>query len=159
MKDKLQAVQVFAIQDDAAEKSKRKALDNLSSMLVQFFNDGTMKRTLEAMTEEPPIGEPKGNCHNIALAFMVDLIMAKQARGWFWMRGGNPLIRWEHSWLEYDGFAVDATATQKDNPHQPTVTIGEINYYYKSKKITKILKKRDAAQTRRWIFRRSEKHG
>jgi hypothetical protein len=51
-----------------------------------------------------------GDCHDIAMALMTDLSLAGAAEGWAYVLGGlrtkNGVI--EHSWLEFDGWAVDA---------------------------------------------------
>jgi hypothetical protein len=51
-----------------------------------------------------------GDCHEIAMALMVDLVMARAAEGWSYVLGTirGPAGHIEHSWLEYDGWAVDA---------------------------------------------------
>jgi hypothetical protein len=60
------------------------------------------------------------------------------------LEGGNPQRRneqgkaWEHSWLEYNGFAVDATVRQREKPDQQTISIEEVGFYYKAREITKI---------------------
>jgi hypothetical protein len=149
-------IQIFVILKEDAEEHKRRAINKLSSMVQKFFDDGIMERTLEAMAEKPLLGEPTGNCHNIVLGFMTDLIIAGRGQGWFWVEGVNKNRNWQHSWLEYGDFVVDATEKQKEKPDQLTVSIGEVGYAYKAKGITKILKRRDAAQTRRWIFRQAK---
>ena len=155
-------IDIVMILEEDAEEYKRKSIRKLSSMVQQFVDDGIMQRTAKAMAEKPLRGESKGNCHNIALAFMTDLIIGRRAQGWSWVKGGNPKRiskqgrAWEHSWLEYNGFAVDATTKQTGKPDQQTISIGEVGFYYKARGITKILKRRDAAQTRRWIFKHAK---
>lgn len=157
-----QDVQIFTIMNDDAGKHRRKAISKLATMVQQFLNDGVMKHTIEAIAEKPLLGEPAGNCHYIALAFMTDLINAKRAQGWFWVQGENKHrlnsigATWEHSWLEFNGFAVDATINQKEKQNQPTIVIGETEYYYKTRDIKKITRRLDPAQTRRWIFRQAK---
>ena len=158
----MEDIDVFRIIEDDAEEYKRKSIEELSKRVIQLFDSGVMERTLTEMTKPPMLGEPEGNCHAIALAFMTDLIVARQDKGWFWVQGVNPKIRregkpWEHSWLECDGLIVDATLKQKENPDRLTVTIGEPEFFYKTKGITKILKRRNATQTRKWIFKHASK--
>lgn len=162
LQNAFQDVQIIAIKNDDAGKHRREAINRLADMVRQYFNDGIMKHTIEAMAEKPLLGEPAGNCHNVALAFVTDLIIAKRAQGWFWVNGGNASIKndlggsWKHSWLEYDDFAVDATIKQTANPNQLTVTVGEVSLYYKARRIVKIFERRNAAQTRRWIFKQAK---
>jgi hypothetical protein len=150
-------INIVVILEEDAEEHKRKSIHKLASMVWQFFDDGIMENALERMAEEPLPGEPKGNCHNIAIAFMTDLIIARQAQGWSWVQGGNPNRMneegkaWEHSWLEYNNFVVDATIKQT------TIAIEEVGSYYKRRDIKKIRKRRNAAQTRKWIFKHGNK--
>lgn len=145
-------IQIFVILKEDAEEHKRKAINKLSLMVRKLFDDGRMEHTREAMAEKPLPGEHKGNCHNIALGFMTDLIIAGYGQGWFWVQGVNKNRGLKHSWLEYDGFFVDGTEKQKEKPDQLTVSIGEVGHAYKARGITKILKRRNAAQTQKWIF-------
>jgi len=158
-----QSIQIFVVIGDDAKEHKKRAIKKLSEKLQQYIDSGILIHTYEAMTDNPEQGEAPGNCHNIALGFMTDLINAGCSQGWFWLTGenkqrldnmGNPLT---HSWLEFDGFAVDATEIQRDNPEILTISIGEAEHYYKAKKIKKITRRFDSAQTRRWIFRKANK--
>ena len=156
----MEDVDIFVIRDKDAEDYKRKSINKLATNVRQFFDNRIMENTLEAMAEKALPGEPEGNCHMIALGFMVDLIIAKQAKGWVWVKGLNANQKvhgkaWEHSWIEYDGFAIDATVKQKENQNKLTISIGEVGYYYKARGITKVVKRRNAKQTQKWIF----KHG
>ncbi len=49
-----------------------------------------------------------GDCHEVAQALMADLLMAHEAAGWSWVTG-TQLDGRDHSWLEFDGWAVDAS--------------------------------------------------
>ncbi|KYF87805.1 hypothetical protein BE20_24990 [Sorangium cellulosum] len=56
-----------------------------------------------------PSPDGLGDCHEVSLALMVDLIAAGCSDGWQWVTGTHrmhrpPLL---HSWLEFDGWAVD----------------------------------------------------
>lgn len=131
----------------------------VASMVQDYFSLKFMRHTIAAMLEKPLLGEPEGNCHNIALAFMTDLIIARQAQDWYWVQGANPKKElspgrvWEHSWLEYNGIAVDATMKQRLQRELPTIVVDQVGPYYKRQDITKILERRNARQTRRFIFR------
>jgi hypothetical protein len=154
-------IDIFVVPKKDADEYERKSVNKLALMVRQFFDDEIMEDTLVAIAEKPLQGEFAGNCHNIVLAFMTDLIIARRAQGWFWVRGENPQrtqqgITWEHSWLEYNGFAVDASELLKERPDKPAISIGEAELYYKAKGIKKIIKRRNAAQTRRWIVKRAK---
>lgn len=159
-RDMVSDIDIFVILNKDAEEHKRKSIHKLASKVRQLFDDGIMGHSREAMAEKPLPGEPAGNCHTIALAFMADLIIAGQAQGWSWVQGVNANRKvqgkaWEHSWLEYGDYVIDATIKQKENPDQPTVSIGEGGFFYKAKGITKILKRRDAANTRKWLLKQA----
>lgn len=159
--DMVSDIDIVVILKEDAEEYKRKSIHRLASMVRQFFDDEIMGHTCEAMAEKPLPGEPEGNCHSIALAFMTDLIIAGQVQGWSWVQGVNANRKvqgraWEHSWLEYGDYVVDATIKQKENPNQQTISIGEVRFFYKAKGITKILKRRDAANTRKWLFKHAK---
>lgn len=157
--DKELDVDIVVILEEDADEHKRKSIHKLASKVRQFLDDGIMRHTREAMADKPKLGESEGNCHNTALGFMTDLIIARRAQGWSWVKGGNPKRinkqgeAWEHSWLEYNGFAVDATTKQTGKPDQQTISIGEVGWYYKAREITKIYKRRDATNTRKWVFK------
>jgi hypothetical protein len=55
-----------------------------------------------------------GNCHDAAIALMVDLTVAGYSQGWTWVQArvsfGTIGDAFEHSWLEFDGWAVDAAS-------------------------------------------------
>lgn len=131
----------------------------VASMVHDYFSRKFMRHTIAAMLEKPLLGQHDGNCHNIALAFMADLIKAGHAQDWYWVQGANPKrelspgMVWEHSWLEYNGIAVDATMNQRLKRQLPTIVVDRVGPYYKRQDITTILGRRNARQTRRFIFR------
>jgi len=59
-------------------------------------------------------GQTDGNCHEICIALTAGLTAGKCAHGWAWVTGqvhfgepSTPAV--EHSWMEYDGWALDAS--------------------------------------------------
>jgi hypothetical protein len=158
----MKEVAVVVILDENAEADKQRSIKMLARDVRQLFEKRMMERTLAAMAEEPLPGEPEGNCHNIALAFMTDLILAKRAQGWSWVQGESTTRKprggtsWEHSWIECNGFVVDATQKHIEKPDTPAVIIGEAEFYYKAREITTILRRRNAKQTRKWMFKHAK---
>ena len=59
-------------------------------------------------------GRRKGDCHEITLDLIWDLFDAK-SEGWAWLTGMAPSIG-EHSWLERDDWAIDASNGGKNCP-------------------------------------------
>jgi hypothetical protein len=57
-----------------------------------------------------PSRDGLGDCHEVAMALMVDLVTAGAAEGWMYVLGRiRRTCEVEHSWLEYDGWVVDAS--------------------------------------------------
>ena len=64
-------------------------------------------------------GKKDGDCHEIAAAIMLD-IATLQSQGapigtWVWYMGRCPRIG-SHSWIETDGWAIDASNGADDRP-------------------------------------------
>lgn len=149
-------IAIFPICRHNASKDVQGSIYRIESILMHLMHKNLFQNTIKAMLEKPLLGEPEGNCHSIALAFMTDLIIAREAQGWRMMEACNrqvltPDKPWEHSWLEYNGFAVDAT--NKLGPDNPAITIEEVGQYYKRRYIGKIVKNMNARQTVRFIDR------
>lgn len=129
-------------------------------ILRNLIKSGAFKMSLDTIMEKTPTGEPEGNCHEIAVTIMVDLIRTGNAKGWAWLEGyksreSRDESDWEHSWLEYDGWAVDAShAHSKKHKRDIPILIFDAQFYRKNLKL-KITKQRNAKQTKKWI----EKHG
>lgn len=155
----MENVRIYCICDENASENTQQSINRVALTVGQFFDRKLMRHTIAAMLEKARLGEPEGNCHNIALAFMADLIISGLGQGWYWVQGGNPKRKtpqgtaWEHSWLEYNGMAVDATIKQKLRRQLPTIVIQEARSYYKQMNIVRIHGRRNARQTRRLIFR------
>ena len=71
------------------------------------------RSALEFINKKIPHGG--GNCHQVAGAIIVALIKTGNAKGWTWVKGYIDYgeYGWQHSWLEYDGWAIDASSLQK----------------------------------------------
>ncbi len=120
---------------------------------------------IEAMTYKPLPGEETGNCHEVATALMSVLIMTRQSKGWVWVKGVKPQGKkdgsdWPHSWLEHDGWAIDASnnhaAIAEAEGGGLPILIYDASYYRKLYKL-KVTSQRNSKQTWKWISRRSRK--
>jgi hypothetical protein len=100
---------------------------------------GKLSHTLEAMTYKPKPGELKGNCHEVALCLLIELRAAGENNKWKWITGLNEDKNWEHSWLEYDEWAIDASNTfvPPQANGNPTILICNKTDRKKSLNITK----------------------
>ena len=92
-------------------------------------------------------GEQDGDCHEIAAAIMLD-IATLQSRGapigtWAWYTGRCPRIG-SHSWIETDGWAIDASNGAADRPIvvQEIQAFRRANGAKKSKKKMRLVAKR-----------------
>jgi hypothetical protein len=68
-----------------------------------------------AVYQEITTYRKESNCHNCCFALMLDLASAGEAKGWEWCEGVfSPSIihsPQHHSWLECDGWAIEAMAS------------------------------------------------
>ena len=116
-----------------------------ATMLDRLAREGGLKRFMDAFFLWPS-EDGLGNAHEVAESLMVDLMIAGQSDGWVWVMGDiwtGELRRYlNYSWLEYEGWAVDAACgLVRICPR------GWFRAVFKARK----LKIRDAAQTRkRW---------
>lgn len=84
----------------------------VAGKIRDLYDNGALPRfTVEYHNLE---GEFDGlnNCRMVAIAFMTDVTLDGSAGGWSWCRGRCKRLNgttFQHSWLEYDGCAVDAT--------------------------------------------------
>lgn len=73
-------------------------------------NQGKLRR-FEAI-HGLPSPDGFGDCQEITDSLMRDLILAGRGSGWFWACGWIPLgkgpARFEHCWIEFDGWVLDA---------------------------------------------------
>jgi hypothetical protein len=92
----------------------REGGDGTCSLAEVFFPLAAARQLprFTAAFEDYAIEDGEGNCHDVALALMVDLICLDLGHGWTWVRGITTFAagRGEHSWCEYDGWAIDAAS-------------------------------------------------
>lgn len=128
-------------------------------IIKKILDSGKLARTLKAMMEKPISGKDQGNSHVVAVTFMSELIASDYFRGWMWMQGyislskENPLKRL-HSWLEYDGWAVDASDISKASDPKSigkTILVMDTTLYYKALQISKVIRTRNPEETMEWI--------
>ena len=128
----------------------------------ELLNTGRLPFFLRAMTEEAQPGGPEGDCHDVAASIMEDLVWANCAEGWTWVEGYNRLkpdkSKWVHSWLECEGWAIDAShhVTMNIGLGERTILVMDASLYRKTLQI-KITKKRDSTQTKQYIIQGAQK--
>lgn len=117
-------------------------------IIHDLHDAGNLSNTLWAMGFEPLPGEDPGNCVEVAQGLMTDLIMAQCAQGWNLVKGHREEDRWEHTWLECDGWAVDAS-----NSFLPVkvgkffILIDDAHHYRReTRRISKILTVQNAGE-------------
>jgi hypothetical protein len=71
-------------------------------VLASLLDGGTLRRFSRRYEKQ------SGDCHEIALALIEDLADCHAALKWFWYVGDCPQIG-EHSWIECEGWAIDAS--------------------------------------------------
>ena len=128
-------------------------------IIKRLLDAGKLVRTLKAMREKPISGKDQGNSQVVAVTFMSELIAADYFRGWIWTQGYISLskddpIKHLHSWLEYDGWAVDASDISKSpDPKSKgkTILVMDTGLYYKALQIGKVIRQRDSEETMEWI--------
>lgn len=120
-----------------------------AEILTDLYARGLLKTFMKVYTEHIPIGS-EGNCHDVAFALMANLLMVGKARGWVWATGHVELLsgRGMHSWLEFDGWAVDATANR--------CIIQRTDHYYARMKVSRV-SYRNSRQSKRNISRQIER--
>lgn len=128
------------LDDKAPEKPSPAA-----TVLDKLVRDGRLSCFLNAFFKWPS-ADGLGNAHEVAMGLMIDLMMARQSDGWVWVRGDlkgrGPCRDYNHSWLEYQGWAVDAACG--------LVRIWP-SWWYRSTEGARRLILRDAAQTREML--------
>jgi len=148
-------IKIYHCPDTTQPGRPCKAKDIIKKML----DTGKLTKTLKAMQEKPISGKDQGNCHVVAVTFMSELISADMFRGWKWSQGYISLTKTDpikrlHSWLEYDGWTVDASDISKAPDFQSkgkTILVMDTGLYYTALQIVKVLRQRDAEQTMEWI--------
>ena len=94
-------------------------------------------------------GKSLGDCHEVTLALMCDLTTAGKGDGFYWVQGtGNfsddpDYPPFHHSWVECDGWAIDAARGKLLIMDQQL---------YRDRAQACDIKRRDSEQTRKWVF-------
>lgn len=125
-------------------------LEGPSSMLdvlAPMLSNGELRHFTEAFGK--PSRDGLGDCHEVALALMTDLVVAGRAAGWKWCEGLVTSDPYEHSWLEFDGWAIDASNGRAKGGR---VLIAP-RAWYRSHQLAQRVTERDAKQTQRELER------
>ena len=84
--------------------------------IKNLLDKDALHHTLEAIYDPPNPGESESNCHNISMGLMTDLMINGLSAGYKLITTRN--IGWDHSWLECEGWSIDASTILKD-PNKP----------------------------------------
>lgn len=112
-------------------------------VMIELANSGKLPNFQREFGAPRPDG--LGDCHDVTLALMVDLIAAERADGWSWVQGSIVTghgERFDHSWLEHDGWAVDVA-------NGKVLVMRSSRYDEMTKAEQKTV--RDAVQTSAWM--------
>lgn len=99
-------------------------------------------------------GQEQGDCHTITCSIMTDLYESGAYDGWRWCRGfgyfnEDPSYHeFEHSWVEYDGWALEASNGQ--------LVIRDAQTWRSRCKARDVVE-RDAEQTVRWALAQAKR--
>lgn len=122
-------------------------------VLGDLLKEGKLELAVSVMMAEIKPGEFEGMSQNVAVAFMVDMIKQKKAKGWKWVKGlQKGAGGFVHSWLECDGWAVDAS----DSPVTPckkeknAILVMDAGLYRKKAGL-KVTSGRTGKQVTRWV--------
>ena len=127
---------------------------------MQLLNSNQLPCFVEALLKAKKTIELGGDCHTIALALMADLIIARRAHSWNWLQGyeeDSNGKKWDHSWLEYDGWAIDASNLRFEKENEINILVVESKLYREMKKFKRIGPIRDAKETRKYMERNRSK--
>ena len=94
--------------------------------LRHLIDKKALEHTLAAINDPPEPGEVEGNCHNISIALMSDLMFSRLSEGYklittkkYAVGGGD------HSWLECDGWSIYASTMLR----KPDCPVPEDEYH------------------------------
>ena len=134
-------------------------------MLRELLDAGELSHFLEVMMRDPAPDAVDGDCHEVASALMIDLMVAERAKGWHRVKGYQPEAggsgsKRSHSWLECDGWAIDASDKRRSlSKHgELPIIVGEAARYRKHFKL-KVTKRRDARQMRKRLIKDARRLG
>ena len=147
--------------DDNNTQTICKPLNILSNLITANKFD----MIYEDMTKETPFGEVHGNCHEVVSTIMAVLIRYDLCKGWEWCKGYKKDgmgkgVDWIHSWLEFDGWAIDASNTHRNIPvEKPGDQIILIygSSFYRNLYGLKVRKRKNAKNTKKWLFKEHNK--
>jgi hypothetical protein len=77
-----------------------------------------LKNTLKSINDSPQPGESEGNSHNISVSLMADLMVYRLSEGYKMITTRKHAVVGDHSWLECEGWSIDASTLLK-NPECP----------------------------------------
>jgi hypothetical protein len=109
----------FMVFADAEEEPECKP----KQILIQLFAEGKLKNFMKLWSVNKYEGFT--NCHEESIALMADLNNAEMSSGWT-MCSATKTSCGTHSWIEYDGWAIDTRAGDR----RP-LTIMDSNAYRK----------------------------
>jgi hypothetical protein len=79
---------------------------------IRLINDAAFRSRFRSVFGRPLGEDGLGDCHQVATAFMVDMLRLKK-RGWHYVTGTIDMVRDErglHSWCENNGVVYDGAA-------------------------------------------------
>jgi hypothetical protein len=131
-----------------------------ANILRELLDAGKLSNSIQSMMKKAPPGQEEGNCCDVALAIMIDLMAVGRARSWHWVKGyrshgGREGSHLFHSWLEYEQWAIDASDWHRSMVKHPElpILIDTVSNYRKSFKL-KSIKRRDFKQIRKYLKKR-----
>jgi len=117
--------------------------------LAAMLAAGHAPRFVEAWHDAEGDTAEGHNCHEVAIALMVDLWIAKCRDPWFWIEGtcinSGTCEPFEHSWIECGGWVLDASA-------QKLLFIEA--HLYREMTGAKVHRKRSIKQAGKWVLNR-----
>jgi hypothetical protein len=122
-----------------------------AEVLARLLDDGRLPHFIADFGE--PSSDGLADCHQVAIALMVDLFVAGCVAGWKWCEGTSEQTG-RHSWVEFEGWAIDAS-----NGHLRggALLIADAAWYRSHGKFEGVIA-RDSTETRLWLQRRNRKN-
>jgi hypothetical protein len=119
-----------------------------ASILQNLYNQGRIM----VFQNTPQPDEEGSNCHEVTLALIVDLLNAGITAKWKLVKGiinpgGKHALPFSHSWIEYDGWAVEASGIFSEKNQ---IMIMDA-FMYKRQLNAKKIKKRGVKDTIKWM--------
>lgn len=114
------------------------------TIIATLFSTGRLNQWKAAIGPDKIYGG-MGNCHEACFALLADLTTAGQQAGWKWATAETQRCG-KHSWLEYDGWAIDCGRGD-------VVLFWQAAEFRKQIKLRSAVKLRNADQTARYIMK------